>query len=238
MVLRRKSIMDLKDSIPKETLERIEAREAEILGKPARLPNVDKQAIAEEVIEVTTALRADLFPGAPALSFEEVPEIMFTMQPYLTIWSKIMAMSMQLLGPNAMLPRPDQKLAILRTGWLLEAPFEFGEHAKEAGLHQRRDRPGRRTRFCLSALDHSRGGSSQDGGGAANRCNGQRRHLGRVGHRPRTEVRAGRANRTVHDCGLLPERSSRKAGERQQGPGSKIGGDRPSRRGRRAEPNF
>lgn len=124
--------MDLKDPIPQETRQRIEAREAEILGKPTRLPNVDRQAIAEEVIEVTTALRADLFPGAPALSFEEVPEIMFTMQPYLTIWSKIMAMSMQLLGPNARLSRRDQKLAILRTGWLLGAPFEFGEHAKQA----------------------------------------------------------------------------------------------------------
>ncbi len=112
--------------------ESIGAREARITGQPTRLPDIDKQAVLEEVRDATSRLRADLFPGAPELSDEQIPEIMFTMQPFGKVWERLMAMSMQLLGPAATLPRREQKLAILRTGWLLQAPYEWGEHGKQA----------------------------------------------------------------------------------------------------------
>jgi 4-carboxymuconolactone decarboxylase len=37
-----------------------------------------------------------------------------------------------LQGPNSRLPARERKLAVLRTGWLCQAPYEFGEHAKQA----------------------------------------------------------------------------------------------------------
>ena len=80
----------------------------------------------------TDRLRADLFPGAPKMTDEQIPEIMFTMQPFGKVWERLMAMSMQLLGPEALLPRREQKLAILRTAWLLMAPYEWGEHGGQA----------------------------------------------------------------------------------------------------------
>ena len=82
--------------------------------------------------DATDRLRADLFPGAPKMTDEQIPEIMFTMQPFGKVWERLMAMSMQLLGPEALLPRREQKLAILRTAWLLMAPYEWGEHGGQA----------------------------------------------------------------------------------------------------------
>jgi alkylhydroperoxidase family enzyme len=46
------------------------------------------------------------------------------------------ALGVQLLSEGALAPR-DRELAILRTGWLCQAPFEWGEHVligKRAGL--------------------------------------------------------------------------------------------------------
>lgn len=110
----------------------IAAREAAITGQPSRIPDVDRAAALDDVRDATNRLRADLFPGAPQLTDDQIPEIMFTMQPFGKVWELLMAMSMQLLGPAATLPRREQKLAILRTAWLLQAPYEWGEHGKQA----------------------------------------------------------------------------------------------------------
>ena len=110
----------------------IAARHAEIVGKPPRTVAVERDAIIEEVRAATSRLRADLFGDPNPLPDAHIPAIMFTMQPYGRIWERIMAMSMQLLGPDCTLPRREQKLVILRIGWLLQAPFEWGEHVKQA----------------------------------------------------------------------------------------------------------
>jgi len=39
------------------------------------------------------------------MTHEQIPKIMFTMQPFGKVWERLMAMSMQLLGPEALLPR-------------------------------------------------------------------------------------------------------------------------------------
>lgn len=114
------------------TMATIQAREAELLGKPPRIGTVDRESVAEEVIAATTRLRNDLFGPGPALPLEVVPQIMFTMQPFGTLWERIMGLSMCVMGPDSRLPRRLQKLAILRTGWLLGAPFEFGEHVHQS----------------------------------------------------------------------------------------------------------
>ncbi|WP_443478789.1 carboxymuconolactone decarboxylase family protein [Novosphingobium aerophilum] len=115
-----------------QTLERIRLREAEILGKPPRVETVDRLARADEILEATDRLRASLFGNVPSLSIEQVPQIMVTMLPFGTLWERIMGLSMTVMGPASRLARRDQKLAILRTGWLLQAPYEFGEHVHQS----------------------------------------------------------------------------------------------------------
>lgn len=112
--------------------DQIQAREAEILGKPTRIPESNREEVLDEVREATSRLRADLFPDAPPLTDDQIPEIMFRMQPFGRVWERLIGTSMQLLGPNAILPRREQKLAILRMAWLLQAPYEWGEHSKQA----------------------------------------------------------------------------------------------------------
>ena len=112
--------------------ELIREREAELLGKPPRVETVDREARAEEILAATDRLRSSLFGDVPRLSIEQVPQIMVTMLPFGSLWERIMAMSMAVMGPDSRLSKREQKLAILRTGWLQLAPFEFGEHVRQA----------------------------------------------------------------------------------------------------------
>ncbi len=119
-----------------QILAHIRAREAEIIGKPPRIAPVDRQSVAEEVQESTRRLRGALFTNAPPVALEVIPEIMFMLCRHQKLWDSVMALSMQLFEDGVLPPR-DRQLAVLRTGWLLGAPYEFGEHigrAKEAGI--------------------------------------------------------------------------------------------------------
>ena len=48
------------------------------------------------------------------------------------LWNALIDVTVELQGTRSVLPPRDRKLAILRTGWLCQAPYEFGEHAKQA----------------------------------------------------------------------------------------------------------
>ncbi|EJU14469.1 carboxymuconolactone decarboxylase [Sphingomonas sp. LH128] len=118
--------------IDEETMGRIRSREAELLGHPPRVESVDRAARADEIVTATNRLRQSLFGDVPGLSIDQVPQIMVTMLPFGALWERIMALSMEVMGPASRLAKRDQKLAILRTGWLTLAPFEFGEHVQQA----------------------------------------------------------------------------------------------------------
>jgi alkylhydroperoxidase family enzyme len=123
--------------LAKDTEIQIEARHREILGRPPRLPPLDRETVAAEVQAATAHLRGGVVGDQPPLPLNAIPEIMFTMCRYPDLWQKVMDLSIQIQGPNSVLPLRDRKLAILRTGWLCQAPYEFGEHvnqAKRAGL--------------------------------------------------------------------------------------------------------
>lgn len=124
-------------SITDLTSKRIAARHDEILGQPPRVLPLDREAVADEVRATTDRLRGAVVANAAPLPLDAIPEIMFTMCRYPDLWQKIMDLSMQVHGPAAVLPVRDRKLALLRTGWLCQAPYEFGEHVKSgkrAGL--------------------------------------------------------------------------------------------------------
>ena len=123
--------------IPDDIQARIRAREAEVLGQPPRVAPLDRASVAEEVQAATAILRGGVSSGGPPLPIEAIPEIMFTMQRYPALWQQLMSLTVQIQGADSVLPLRDRKLAILRTGWLCQAPYEFGEHvnqSKRAGL--------------------------------------------------------------------------------------------------------
>lgn len=117
-------------AVDSETRRAIRARHEEILGQPPRIPPLDRDSVAEEVQTTTQRLRGGVVGNAPSMPLDGIPEIMFTMCRYPDLWQKLMDLSIQIQGPESVLPLRDRKLAILRTGWLCQAPYEFGEHVK------------------------------------------------------------------------------------------------------------
>lgn len=114
---------------------RIEARHREVLGDGPRILPLDREAVAEQVLAATARLRGNIVgEGAPPLPLDAIPEIMFTMARFPDVWERYMALSMWLQGPRGALSPRDRQLAILRTGWLLQAPFEWGEHVRHSKL--------------------------------------------------------------------------------------------------------
>lgn len=113
------------------------AREIEILGQPPRIAPLDRAASASDVRAATNRLRGDIVGDSAPLPIEGIPEIMFVLCRYPDLWDRIMALSLQMQGPTGVLPARDRQLAILRTAWLLQAPYEWGEHvrhSKKAGI--------------------------------------------------------------------------------------------------------
>lgn len=112
----------------------IEARHVEILGQPPRIEPVERSAAAAQVQENTRDLIAAISGHAdvPPPPVDSIPEIMFTICRFPELWQAVMDLTKQLQGPASVLPPRDRKLAILRTGWLCGAPYEFGEHVAQA----------------------------------------------------------------------------------------------------------
>lgn len=143
-------------SIAAETQAQIDARHIEILGQPPRLSPVERETVAAEVQAATNRLRRGISGATgelPELPTEAIPEIMFTLCRYPELWQSIMDVTVQIQGPNATLSARDRKLAILRVGWLCQAPYEFGEHVGQA----------RQLGFSCEEIDRIRVGSEAAG---------------------------------------------------------------------------
>ncbi len=132
-------------------------REAEILGPGPRLEPLSVDAMSDELmtivaqmIQVNAAIDSreqetltDLIPGESGATAADrnalmanLPEIIRTMLRHPALFTKQTDMGIQLLGKGALAPR-DRELAILRIGWLCQAPYEWGEHvhvAKSVGI--------------------------------------------------------------------------------------------------------
>lgn len=119
-------------SISRQTGEAIEARHDEVLGQPPRLPPLDRLSVADEVQATTQRLRGGVVADMPPMPLDAIPEIMFTMCRFPDLWHRMIDLTIEIQGANARLGLRDRKLAILRTGWLCQAPYEFGEHVNQA----------------------------------------------------------------------------------------------------------
>lgn len=120
-------------AIDQATRRFIDDRHAEVLGQPPRIAPVDREAAAPAVQATTRELiRGIGGPDMPDMPVDAIPEIMFTLCRFPVLWQAVMNVTVPLQGPASTLPPRDRKLAILRTGWLCAAPYEFGEHAAQA----------------------------------------------------------------------------------------------------------
>lgn len=97
-------------------------------------------AIEARQKETLTDLMADIADGAPAADttaqLANLPEIMRTMLRHADLFTQQTEIGIQLLKRGTLSPR-HRELAILRTGWLCQAPYEWGEHvhvAKSVGI--------------------------------------------------------------------------------------------------------
>lgn len=114
----------------------IEARQQEIIGQPPRIAPLRPEETGDEARAIATRIRKAA--GAPTADHaeNEIPEYVATFLKHPSLYEKHVALGTELLGNGALTAR-HRELAILRTGWLLGAPYEWGEHvtiAKRAGL--------------------------------------------------------------------------------------------------------
>src|ERR1700710_493918 len=99
----------------------IDAREADITGKPQRIRSLTPDEFDDQAKVLVTNLRASL-----GLSTEQMPAVFGLMLRHPGLFKVQMDMGLQLFK-GEISPR-ERELAVLRVGWLCRAPFEWGEH--------------------------------------------------------------------------------------------------------------
>ena len=102
--------------------DRIRAREELILGGPPRITPIDVAEISDEALTVVSDLRETFKRGS------QKPDEFFaiTLQ-HPKLYRRHTDLALQLMNHGALRPR-DRELIILRTAWLCQAPYEWGEH--------------------------------------------------------------------------------------------------------------
>ncbi|WCT73487.1 carboxymuconolactone decarboxylase family protein [Sphingomonas naphthae] len=105
---------------------RIEAREARIMGHPPRIAPMTPDEFTDEARESVRALRRAV--GLADDATAPVPEYVATTLRHPALYTAHTTLALHLM--RGALADRDRELAILRTGWLCQAPFEFGEHVK------------------------------------------------------------------------------------------------------------
>ena len=108
----------------------IDAREAEIIGKPQRIKSLTSDEFDADAKAMVTKLRATL-----GLGTQQIPAVFGLMLRHPGLFRCQMDMGVQLFKGDIS-PR-DRELAVLRVGWLCRAPYEWGEHvdiAKRYGI--------------------------------------------------------------------------------------------------------
>lgn len=107
------------------SMEDVRAREAYIIGRPARIPPLTRDelnSLGTEAADSVASLRRSLSLPPTA----EVPDFNATMLRHPDLYRTHTALALVLF--RGTLTVRDRELLILRTGWLCQAPFEWGSH--------------------------------------------------------------------------------------------------------------
>jgi alkylhydroperoxidase family enzyme len=104
------------------TAEGIAAREAELLGKPQRVAPLKLEELGQDTWDIVNEIRKTIGLG-PAT---DMPGYSLTMAKHPPIFRRQLEMGMAIFSGK--MPARERELAVLRIGWLLRAPYEWGEH--------------------------------------------------------------------------------------------------------------
>lgn len=110
---------------PPSMLAAAEARDADILGNPPRILPLKPEEFSEEVRTLTAEIQKAA--GVPVDGY--IPDYMATVLRYPELCRIHSDLAMLLMAKGALSVR-DRELAVLRTGWLTQAPFEWNAHVE------------------------------------------------------------------------------------------------------------
>lgn len=109
----------------------IDAREADVLGHPQRIPSLDVDELDDDARDLVMRMRQSLKSASTKIS-----SVFGLMLRHPGLFRCQMDMGIQLAGKGELSPR-ERELVILRVGWWCGAPFEWVEHvavAKRYGI--------------------------------------------------------------------------------------------------------
>ena len=98
------------------------ARDAEIIGKPQRIETPALEDMTPEQHEVVRVIRASI--GIPEGT--PMPDYSVLMTRHPELFRRQLEMGTALF--KGFIPARERELAVLRIAWLLQAPYEWGEH--------------------------------------------------------------------------------------------------------------
>jgi alkylhydroperoxidase family enzyme len=101
-----------------------EAREKELFEKPLRIAPLNDGEYSDDAAAIIAEVRKVM----GITEENDIPVYFKIGLKHPELFKAQMEIGMKIVGPNAALPRREAELAILRIGWLLRAPFEWGEH--------------------------------------------------------------------------------------------------------------
>jgi alkylhydroperoxidase family enzyme len=134
--------------LPEVSDERLR-REELIVGRPPRIAPLDLNEIAAAALESISNIRRATGNSDPIVSSADVPEVIRTLLRHPNLYQCVAAVSMQVIGSGTLTPR-DRELVVLRTAWLCQAPYAWGEHV----------RVGRRFGITSEDIEHVTRGSA------------------------------------------------------------------------------
>lgn len=115
-------------------IDRIKHREDLITGLPPRIPADYSDSIVSASQRHMAQLRTTDGPNAApidptSIDIATIPEMIVTlMSCHPDLYEKVADVSVALMAKTS-LPRRDLELAVLRTDWLAQSPYNWGEHA-------------------------------------------------------------------------------------------------------------
>jgi alkylhydroperoxidase family enzyme len=109
--------------------EAIAAREAELNGRPQRIAPLAEEQLGEDVRALVERIHGSIGLTSPPV----IDDYFRTIAKHPSIFRNQLETGTTLF--TGRLPPRDRELAVLRIGWLMRAPYEWGEHVKIAKRH-------------------------------------------------------------------------------------------------------
>lgn len=118
------------------TTDAVEARQADIVGRPPRIPALRSEDVLVPARKLMAKIAGTASGHGGAIPDAHIPEMLLTAMAHRDLFERLAEVSLKLLQEPA-LPLRDRQLVILRVGWLRQIPYIWGEHvavSKRLGL--------------------------------------------------------------------------------------------------------